>query len=127
MRKKDDPRYPVAVEAGWAIIQKHYGYTNNEDIQDNSNVVRREGPDLWARDKKVAIAIGLLREETLRRYLTHFEEVVHLPLPPVDDLMCEPTHFRVFKRNIAQVFDKKNFVVWGDSLIRGRVARDKHE
>ena len=123
MRKKRDSRYPYAVEAGWAILQKHFGYEDNDDVQDNTNIKRRDGPDLWARDKKVAIVIGVLREETLRRYLQHFEQVVHLPLPHKSDLSTEPTHFRMFTTSKARVFDKQNMKVWGDSLIRGRVPR----
>jgi hypothetical protein len=123
MRKREDRRYPLAVEAGWAILQKHYGYEDNEEVRDNTGLVRREGPDLWTYDKKVAITIGTLREDVLLRYLRHFDEVVHLPLP-TEGVDAEPTHLRVFTTNRARAFDKKNFTIWGDGLLKGRTERE---
>lgn len=127
-KRPRDPRYGAAVEEAWSILHRDYGITDefvNERIAEDF----RE-PDLWSTDKRVAVALGVLREDTLLDFLTHFEEVVHLPFPT--DANTEPTVYRVFKRIKMIAPDERisKPTVWGDSLIHGRSTRlrsDAHD
>jgi len=124
MRKKEDERYFHALEVGWSILSKHYGLNEETATEEVFKNRYKAKPDIWANNKSVCVVIGVLREDTLRVYLKHFQEVVHLPYPKTfDGDLDEPTCFRCFKRSRARSVLDSRVVSWGDSLIHGRSLR----
>lgn len=131
MRKTRDSRYNSALEWAWGVLHFDYGITDEFIVERSwtGRMNRIMEPDLWSADKRVAVALGVLREDTLREYLKHFEEVVHLPFPAEFGFDCgAPTHYRVFRKSkaVTPLEDgQHHFNIWGDSLIHGRSLRNR--
>lgn len=133
-RKRNDDRYGVCVETGICLLAGWpYHYPESEIVYDARSRKYPLRPDVYTKDGKVGVCVGILHEKTLLELLKTYEEIVHLPFPSLEKVRERminyyPTHYRVF-RCIARQWDcfkeimPDHMEVLGSSLTLGRSER----
>ena len=119
-RKRFDSRYGRAIEAGYSILETEFGISPENIVTPTLKVRDDNNPDLYDNNRQIGVAIGILREETLQKFMREFRVVVHLPFPEKEILFKAPmpTHYRVFIRN-KLMLEWTSPLIWGSSLTKG--------